>query len=173
MERQAIRNEGEGAEAEFLRLVTGARKSDSAKHGDAIVKVDGRDGYVEVKFVTSNTINQVRAIKFIPVAIYSPQLTLPWAVLPAAEVVRLVFEKNRGQHTELALESANLSVSGLPTRFRFAGDGLSQAVHEAVRSARRYPELAATLTTLMKRLTDTKEEFQDKVRAALIAGDRR
>jgi hypothetical protein len=153
--------------------VRNARKSDSEKHGDAIVEIDGQQNYVEIKFTTKSTINQIRAVKFIPLAIYSPQKPLPWAVLSAVEVVRLVHGKSRGQHNELALECAALTLSGLPPSSRYSDSQLSDAVHEAIRSARRYPELAATLNALMARLTATKTEYREKVRVALTAGDGR
>ena len=66
--RAAIRNEGQRAEHRFIELVTDAHASDSAKHGDVVVTVDGDKAYVEVKechaeIGRSGTINQVRAIK--------------------------------------------------------------------------------------------------------------
>jgi len=173
MPRQAIRNEGEPAEREFLRLVTGARRSTSARLGDAVVPVDGQDSFVEVKCVTSNTINQIRAIKFIPLAIYSPDKPLPWAVLSGVDVVRHVFEKERGQHSELALECANLSVSGLPNSVRCSESALSDAVIEAIRRGRRYPELAEVLQSLLRDLTELKTRYRELVSAALNTGDRR
>lgn len=171
MPRQAIRNEGAGAEKRFLELVHDARASDSAKRGDAIVKVDGVDCYVEVKHVTSNTINQIRAVKVIPLAIYTPGRPSPWLVLPGHEVTRLVYEKERGQHTELALESANLSRSGIPLRFQCTDLDLSARVHAAVREARRYEQLELEMQALYERLQQVKEEFRERVRRALLLGD--
>lgn len=173
MARQAIRNEGAPAEQAFLAIVAMARASDSAKRGDAIVSRDGIDHYIEIKHTTSNTINQIRAVKFIPLVIYSPQEPLPWAVIPAHEVVRLVVEKERGQHTELALESANLSLSGISASFRCGDAGLSQAVHGAIGAASAYQELREVLTELLQNLSEMKEQFREKVRAALAAGDKR
>jgi hypothetical protein len=171
MARQAIRNEGADAEQQFIRLVKGAEESDADKKGDAIVRLDGRAHYVEVKYTTSNTINQIRAIKFIPLVIYSPQLPVPWAVLPAHEVVRMVSEKNRGQHTELALESANMTLSSISSSFRCRPQELSDTVHQALRAADRYPSLQQLLQDLITRLTSIKEEFREAVRLALAEGD--
>ncbi len=56
---------GRSAEAMFREL-TGAEPSAEAAKGDATL-----EGYqVEVKRATSNTVNQVRAVKYIPVVVY-------------------------------------------------------------------------------------------------------
>lgn len=172
-QRQAIRNEGEPAEVQFKALVRGAKDTDAAKKGDARVELDGQDYYVEVKFVTSNTVNQVRAVKYTPLAIYTPAETLPWAVIPAPDVVRIVYEKPRGQHSELALECANMTLSGVGSHFRVSSAELSDRVHAAIRIGQRYPELAQTLRQLMGDLESMKSEFRERVRASLAAGDAR
>lgn len=98
-----------GADAEELfRSLTGATIAERAALGDAIV--DGR--YVEVKKATSATLNQVRAVKYIPlVALSVPEMT--WYVIPANEIVRQCARKRRGQHTENPFESATLSLNNL------------------------------------------------------------
>jgi len=173
MPRQAIRNEGKGAEQLLLQLVENSQDSDSSKRGDAIVTVDGVGSYVEIKYTTSNTINQVRAVKFIPLVIYSPQMPLHWAVLPSNEVVRLVFEKARGQHTELALECANMSLSGIPVTFRCSDEALSDAVHNAIREARKYSELKRKMDELLAELRGMETRYRAAVRDALRTGDAR
>lgn len=57
---------------------------------------------IEVKSATSNTLNQVRAVKYIPLVAYHVP-TEAWFVVPAPDVVRLVSSKARGQHTENSL----------------------------------------------------------------------
>jgi hypothetical protein len=170
--RQAIRNEGKPAEKAFLRLVKNALPSDVAHCGDAIVSVDGAPSYVEIKHVTSNTINQVRAVKFIPLVIYSPQFgDRPWAVLPAQEVVDLVLPKARGQHTEIALECANLRLPRIADRFRCTNAGLDNAVQSAVRTARKYRTLELTLRDLVDQLRALNAMFQTRIEDALRAGN--
>lgn len=172
MARQAIRNEGAAAEQAFLELVLNSRPSDSAKQGDAIVTVDGIDTYVEIKYVTSNTINQVRAIKFIPLVIYSPQrIERPWAVLPAQEVVRMVLPKDRGQHTEIALECASLSLSRVNEVFRSADTELDDVVRDAIRATRRYPKLGQLLSQLLQGIRFLNQTYQGSIEAALHEGD--
>ncbi len=170
--RQAIRNEGKPAEQAFLKLVANARPSDVARYGDAIVTVDGTSTYVEIKHVTSNTINQVRAVKFIPLIIFSPQfIDRPWAVLPAHEVVRMVLPKARGQHTEIALECANLSLSGIDVTFRCNAADLDATVRNAVRAARTYESLAGILPDLVNALRELNETFRARIENALRQGD--
>jgi len=77
--------------------------------------------YVEVKKATAATLNQVRAVKYIPlVAFHEPSDT--WYVVPAHIIVCLVATKRRGQHTENPFESATLNIFSL---------GKYQVAHEA------------------------------------------
>src|SRR5436190_7171588 len=98
-----------GADAEDLFIaLTGATRAERAALGDA--DVDGHE--VEVKKAASATLNQVRAVKFIPlVALFLPEGR--WFVIPASEIVRQCAKKTRGQHTENPFESATLSLNNL------------------------------------------------------------
>ncbi len=102
-----ISDSGRTAEERF-RGLTGAIPASRASDGDALL-----EGHpVEVKRATSNTLNQVRAVKYIPiVALFAPTDT--WYVVPAHEVVVQVSRKARGQHTENPFESATLSLGNL------------------------------------------------------------
>ena len=55
--------------------------------------------FVEVKKATAATLNQVRAVKYIPLVAYH-EPTDTWYVVPAHVIVCLVASKGRGQHTE-------------------------------------------------------------------------
>jgi len=79
-----ISHGGQSAEERY-RNVTGGTKPLKSGHGDA-----GLAGtYVEVKKATAATLNQVRAVKYIPlVAFHEPTDT--WYVVPAHIVVCLV-----------------------------------------------------------------------------------
>lgn len=73
MARQAIRLEGDEGERLFVQLVPSARlrqkeKGEKEKDGDAVVNVDGREQFIEVKECHAlpgkpGTINQIRPIK--------------------------------------------------------------------------------------------------------------
>src|SRR5665648_452929 len=100
---------GGGRKAEeAFRQLTGADKAPRASAGDAVI--DGCP--IEVKNATANTLNQVRAVKYIPLVAYH-QATSTWYVVPAQHVVRLVSGRVRGQHTENPFESATISVKNL------------------------------------------------------------
>src|SRR4051812_40921407 len=126
-----------GADAEELfRSLTGATIAERAALGDAIV--DGH--YVEVKKATSTTLNQVRAVKYIPlVALFEPEMR--WYVIPASEIVRQCARKRRGQHTENPFESATLSLNNFGTYMIADPSDLLTAVRAAIAEADRYPLL--------------------------------
>lgn len=111
-----IRHDSDEAEEKFREIVD-AKPTDDSKKGDSIVMCSKGPCYVEVKKCAaeagkSGTINQIRAIKFIPLVVHNP-ITKEWFVVSPTEVVRLVLSKSRGQHTEIPFESANLSLSNV------------------------------------------------------------
>jgi len=97
--RAAIRSEGQGAEDLFIQLVSGARASDKAKLGDAIVTVDRKDDYVEIKEChaatgKSGTIHQVRAIKYICCVVWAPNREC-WYVVAGSMTVQATCESGK------------------------------------------------------------------------------
>jgi len=75
VKRQIIRHEGDDAEKRFLKMVSGSRETNNGKNGDAIVEVDDKYYYIEIKECSSTTmnkgtINQIRPIKYIPLVIW-------------------------------------------------------------------------------------------------------
>lgn len=98
---------GRDAERLFCKH-TGAELCATPALGDALL--DGH--YVEIKKADGNTINQVRAVKYITLVVHRPELD-SWFVVPANEIVRLVSRKTRGQHSENPFESATLSTRDL------------------------------------------------------------
>ncbi len=73
-----ISHGGRSAEDLFISL-TGAQRVDKAALGDAVL--EGR--HVEVKHASSSTLNQVRAVKYIPLVVYHSPSTA-WYVVPAS-----------------------------------------------------------------------------------------
>ena len=140
---------------EAFRLLTGADNAPRASVGDAVLE----GCPIEVKNATANTLNQVRAVKYIPLVAYH-QTTSTWYVVPAQHVVRLVSNRLRGQHTENPFESATISVSNLGA-FRVEDESqLRDRVLEAIRSADEHPELRAAM---QKVLLDSKGLAADAV----------
>lgn len=114
-QRQAIRGEGNAAEKRFFELVPGSLACRNAKEGDAIVPIDGANYFVEVKechaeLGKGGTINQVRAIKFITCVVWAPNHDC-WYVISPDQLVQIAAGKSRGQHTEIAFECMNLSLT--------------------------------------------------------------
>ena len=69
-----ISYDGDISEQKFYELVPGSKKPLKAKSGDAVLRVNGRTEYVEIKKCDANwktigTINQVRASKCTPIII--------------------------------------------------------------------------------------------------------
>ncbi len=148
---QAIRNEGNVAEARFLKKWPAATKPPRQKDGDWSIVVDGVQVCVEVKKCAAGageggTINQIRAIKYIPMLVFNPTLEI-WVVVPAAELVRRAAGKQRGQHTEISFESMNLSFRDL-AEFGCSEENLIDAVIAAVRFDREHRILQVAMVAL-------------------------
>ena len=162
----AIRNEGNKAEQRFLDLVEDSRKSDEAKSGDAIVRVDGTDEYVEIKKCSTSTVNQIRAIKYICCAVWASDSDC-WCVIPPHELVELAANKNRGQHNEIAFECMNLGLSNLLKKYRTSNNNLSSAIHEAIRKGREFNQLPSAMNGLLRDIRELKKKHVDKVKILL------
>lgn len=134
---------GRSAEEQY-RLVTGASKPTKAGYGDA--ELGG--SYVEVKKATAATLNQVRAVKYIPlVAFHEPTST--WYVVPAHVIVCLVSTKGRGQHTENPFESATLNIFALG-KYKVASESdLKKATLDAIAESNKYPGLKKAMAMVL------------------------
>lgn len=140
-----ISNTGAAVEVEFRRL-TGAVEAERAAYGDAIVE----GHYVEIKKASSMTLNQVRAVKYITLVVYSAA-ERQWFVVPANEIVRQCSQKKRGQHTENPFESSTMSVRNLG---QFVVDNpldLKDRVLAAVEEAEAYPELNDLMKSVLEK----------------------
>jgi hypothetical protein len=134
---------GHSAEERY-RSVTGATKPPKIGHGDA--ELAGT--YVEVKKATAATLNQVRAVKYIPlVAFHEPTDT--WYVVPAHIIVCLVATKARGQHTENPFESATLNIFALG-KYQVASEAdLKKATLDAIAEAKKHVELKRAMDRVL------------------------
>lgn len=143
-----ISHGGQSAEDRYRRA-TGATKSAKSRDGDAVL--GGTN--IEVKKATAATLNQVRAVKYIPlVALHEPTDT--WYVVPAQIIVCLVSSKGRGQHTENPFESATLNVFAL-SKYKLARErDLKQATLDAIAEAKKYPDLKKAMETVLKESKD-------------------
>jgi hypothetical protein len=152
----------QGSEAERLyRAHTGALICPRAALGDAVLE----GHYVEVKKASSTTINQVRAVKYIPLVIYRPDPE-SWYVVPAHEVVRLVALKTRGQHSENPFESATLSTNALE-EFRTAPTELRERTLDAVRESENRTDLREAMDEVLRDCRELADESLARVRLLL------
>ncbi|MCH7971066.1 MAG: hypothetical protein IH960_08515, partial [Chloroflexi bacterium] len=125
---------GGSAEERFFRI-TNATVPVQTSDGDAVL-----DGHlVEIKQGESTTINQVRAVKYIPLVYWSSR-TESWYVVPPNEIVKLVAAKPRGQHTENPFESNTLSLAKV-LRYKVEEHELRQSVLDAVSDGASHSKL--------------------------------
>jgi hypothetical protein len=170
--RQAIRLEGEGAVRAFLSLVPGSRPSDNAKLGDAIVRGDGSDHYVEVKECHASageggTINQVRPIKFIPCIIWAPNQEC-WYILSPDQLVLLAATKKGGQHTEIPFESMNFALGSLSGKYhsKAKDSELGAKVLAAIRRGVKAENMKELMASLLDDIIAIKMKYIEAVRRA-------
>lgn len=160
-----ISRRGAVTEQLFLTL-TGASKAERAALGDAIL--DGH--HVEVKNASSATLNQVRAVKYIPLAaLFLPEMQ--WFVIPANEIVRQCASKVRGQHTENPFESATLNLRNLQAYAVADPAALGDAVRNAIAEAERYPVLKEAMLQVLRDSRALAAGSVDSVKEALRGYD--
>ena len=146
----------------MYRDLTGASETERAALGDAVL--DGN--FVEIKKASSVTINQVRAVKYIPIVIYSTK-EQTWYVVPAHQVVLQCSTRKRGQHTENPFESATLNLNKLGDFKVDSPAELREATLAAVREAAGYPELKELMEKVLSDSKRLAAQSKDEVLAAL------
>lgn len=164
--RQTIRHEGDNAKNMFRRMVTNVRRSNDFSSGDTEVFIDGNWYHVDVKDCQSSSVNQVRAIRYQTLVIFNDGV---WYVLPPQEVVRLVAQRSRGQHTEIPFECANISLSQIQSVYRCSDAQLAERVYAAIRMGQQeqYKEVKRIMEDLYSDLIRLKERTKSSVTAIL------
>ncbi|SRR6266545_2069706 len=137
-----ISHGGKSAEQRYREL-TGAAQPPKAGYGDA--ELGGT--YIEVKKATAATLNQVRAVKYIPLVAYHVP-TDTWYVVPAHIVVCLVSSKGRGQHTENPFESATLNIFSLG-KYKCAEAELRERTLQAIAEAQKHSDLKIAMDQVL------------------------
>jgi hypothetical protein len=156
---------GAAVQARFLEIVGGS-KTARAADGDVIVPFNGKKAFVEVKHAGSTTINQVRAVKYITLVVFSVPQT-QWYVVPPHAVVELVSRKTRGQHTENPFESATLSTRDL-AKFVVDEKNLKERTIDACKAGEQHP-LRQVMRDVLSRCVQLAIESRELVKAALEA----
>lgn len=157
----AISRSGDNSE-EIYRRLTGAVKPARAALGDAQLG----EHFIEIKAVGSNTLNQVRAVKYSTLIAHDTRHD-HWYVIPAHIVVTLIARtKTRGQHTENPFESATLSLPALAAyRIDHARD-LLPATAAAITESQRYPQIRALMEQIVIRSKTAAQRSRSSVQAA-------
>ena len=163
---ESLRQKGQKAKDRFIKLVTNVRRSNDFSSGDTEVNIDGVWYHVDVKDCTSNTINQIRAIRYQTLVIYFDGV---WYVIPPQEVVRLVGQRNRGQHTEIPFECAALTLNQIENVYRCSDSQLAERVYAAIRMGQqeRFKEVKKIMDDLYADLIKLRERTKSSVTAIL------
>lgn len=156
----SLRRSGNPAE-QLFRELTGAEAAHTAALGDAILE----GHYIEVKKAGSPTLNQIRAVKYLPLVVYRDPPG-EWYVIPANVIVQSVALKKRGQHTEIPFESAVLTLTAMEA-YLVPAEGLRQAVLDAVAEGARYPELRAEMQRVLQAAQQLAQESTQRVKQVL------
>lgn len=166
-ESEGISHLGSKAEEQY-RALTGATPLPKASLGDALLDETHRVEVKQIKKEKSTTVNQVRAVKYITLAVlYVPDAT--WYVVPACDVVELVARKGRGQHTENPFESNTLSIRQLDAFVVADHTHLRQATLDAVAKSSQRPELEAAMAWILEEARSLAAESCRRVNALLEA----
>jgi len=154
---------GRSAE-ELFREITGAGPTKQAADGDALL-----EGHpIEVKRATSATLNQVRAVKYLPIVVhYAPRDE--WYVIPAHVVVAAVSQKRRGQHTENPFESATLSLNHLASWRIEGAHRLRSATLQAIADSEQFPKLHEAMQEVLRESRELADESLQRIRELLLA----
>ncbi len=160
--KSGISKTGNKAE-ELFRALTSSQKPPKAALGDAV-----KNGiYAEVKKVSENTLNQVRAVKYITLVAYDSEKK-EWYVVPACDVVELIAGKERGQHTENPFESATLTLRIIGP-YKVSGSDLSAAWAAAVEKSDGKPLLKQKMDEVLEECKKLSTKHKKEVREMLKA----
>lgn len=155
--RTGISKTGNKAE-DLFRSLTSSLKPGEARLGDAIKN----GNYAEVKKVSGDTLNQVRAVKYTTLVAYDAENDA-WYVVAACDVVALIAGKERGQHTENPFESATLSLRNLGP-FKVSSADLSTAWAAAVVKSDGKPLLKQKMKDVLQECKDLSTAHKNAVR---------
>lgn len=131
--------------------------------GDVEVLVDGAWYYVEIKECHANTINQVRAIKYLPLVVFTPGTPKPWLVLAPHELAAIVARRSRGQHNENPFECAALSLGNMPEGRRCTDTELDTWVKDALHSGNEHHEVKALLEEIHTEIVQLSESAKRRI----------
>lgn len=167
--KSELHKEGSGAVKMLHQMVEGLGIPANARDGDVVL-----DGHAyEVKSTKLQMIAQVRAVKFIPLIIYQSARE-EWYVMPPQDVVRMVAQKTRGQHTEIPFECAAVNLNAAGTegwhrwqKWRTRPEDMPAAMRRAWRSGRQHKDLHMLMLETEQRARALAEETRQHVHRLL------
>jgi len=165
-ESTGISRGGKEAEERFM-AITGATPTARAALGDAVL--DGTT--VEIKHTKrTETLNQVRAVKYIPLVVWVSGEDA-WYVIPAHRIVAIVSDCKRGQHTENPFESATLNLKRLDD-FRLESEAdLAAAVVRRAKESAAYPQLKKEMDRVLAEVREHAASDIERVIGVLVQLD--
>ena len=144
---------GANKEAEdiFLKVVSrslkASRESKGPKHDIRITMDNDAVFTIDVRMSTTGILNQVRAIRYVPMAVYNPEeeYSYRWTVIPPHLLVVEAASKRRGQHNEIPFECCSLNIRG----FGACGeDELEYRVVQAIKLGEEQPLIKRSMHDL-------------------------
>lgn len=160
----SIRHSGDYAEERFVAAVHGSWYSTDSSAGDVAMFYNGRERFVEIKSCGGRTVNQVRPMKWLPLAVLHRPTDI-WHVLSAPEQVNLACYRSRGQHTELPWECCQL---GLPFGEQCRDVGLAAAIARAFDEGDDDLERYETMRVLNQRLAELRHEVKERIARRIV-----
>ena len=154
---QTLRQESNKIKEKFLKLLPKEMLCSDCNSRETIVVVDRKRYQIEIKSCHSNSINQVRAIRFQTLIIYNSG---EWYVIPPQEVVKLVAQKSRGQHNEISFECANISLNKIESNFKCLEFEIPDKVALAIRIG--YGEKHRKIREKMNELSAELEKLNER-----------
>ena len=154
---QGISNLGKDAIKRFVQI-TGGHKTGPPAPGN--VSVGGHP--VAVRTASDNTVNQVRAVRYLPIAVFHAPRKL-WYVVPPHDVVRFALGKKKGQHGANPFESITLSVKELSTYKVSSENDLLSAVNAALAAGEQHPKLRETMKKIQAKVEEVSLQSKEWV----------
>ena len=156
-----IKSIGIKGENLFSLFVPRATKTLSKKSGDFDVPYKKGLRSTEMKECGKNTINQVRAIRYIPLVVHFTREDY-WAVIPPNELVKMASKRNAGQHGILAYENMTITTNNIEDKWKCSGDQLHKNIIKAIKEGEKNNHMRDGMRVLQAELEGIKDRYNKK-----------
>ena len=159
--KTGITKSGDSTEDKLISLVPSAKKNPDNSwigkaKGDAIITLNGKEYYVEIK---KTTWNQTRPYKYLCCIGYDPSENV-WVVVPP-DVVMKMAQGKKGQHTKNPFVCIGLgkTIAKCFEQYRCEEQELESKIHEAILQGEKNIAMKKAAETLRQREIDrTKQD---------------